>query len=352
MRLDLRLVTGATDPEPLTDEVALRPYRPGDEHAILSCYNRIFPNPAGGIAERSLAHWQWKFRDNPVGAVQHVVAEHAEAGIIGSYAGIPVAIWSEQRVQLAAQGVDLMVLPSWRRHGPPPGLFAYLGWKYHELYCGSDDGKVLFTYGWPVPAWRMGQRYLGYWNIRDWDFVFRELPLGLAPRATPEALATAPVARFSADVDALFERLRGGFGLALVRDQRYLNWRYADRPDREYAMFECRERGSGALRGVCVYTVADLMRPGTAFLVDWLAAAEDEEATVSMLAALEAQAVAQGTGVLAAVWNQIDPRFAAFQRLGYQVRGTPYFIVLASFKYDTIYYRDQWYYTMGDSDLV
>ena len=40
------------------------------------------------------------------------------------------------------------------------------------------------------------------------------------------------------------------------------------------------------------------------------------------------------------------------QRLGYLVRGTPYFVVLASFKYDTQYYRDNWYFTMGDSDLI
>ena len=138
-------------PGEVADPVRIRPYAPGDEDAILACYNRIFPDPERGIPPRSRAHWDWKFRDNPTGLLQTVVAEHRDLGIVGGYAGIPVAIWSEGREQLAAQGVDLMVLPRWRRHGPRPGLFAHLGWKYHELYCGAGDGKVLFTYGWPVP---------------------------------------------------------------------------------------------------------------------------------------------------------------------------------------------------------
>jgi len=334
-----------------SDEVILRAYQEGDEAAILDCYNRIFPDPEGGIPPRSSDHWRWKFQDNPTGLLHHVVAEHETAGIIGGYAGIPVRIWSEQREQLAAQGVDLMVLPEWRRVGRKPGLFVYLGWKYHELYCGSGDGEVLFTYGWPVPAWRMGQRYLGYWNIRDWDFVFREVDAHPA-RPTPGDLVTAEVERYGAEVDGLFDSLKATMGLALIRDSGYLNWRYADRPDARYRLYECRERESGALRGVCVYRVGDFVRPNTGFLVDWLAPADDEAATTSMGGALEEQARADKVGILVCVWNHVDPRFLAFQRMGFLVRGTSYFLVLASFKYDTFYYRDNWYFTMGDSDLV
>ena len=336
----------------MTDEVELRAYRPGDEVGILDCYNRIFPDAEHGIPARSAAHWEWKFGANPTGRVQHVVAEHRDQGIIGGYAGIPVAIWSEGREQLAAQGVDLMVLPAWRRYGPRPGLFVHIGWKFHELYCGADDGKVLFTYGWPVPAWRMGQRYLGYINIRDWNLWFRELAPGAAPRPVSDEVAVRRVRRFTPEVDALFEALRPTFGLALVRDERYLNWRYADHPEVDYLLLECRDRRSDRLRGIAVAVRCDFQRPNTTFLVDWLAPADDRDATVAMVAEVERQAAADATGVVAMVWNPIDPRALVFQQLGYHVRGTDYFLVLASFKYDTIYYRDQWYFTMGDSDLV
>ena len=235
--------------------------------------------------------------------------------------------------------------------GAKPGLFIHLGWKYHELFCGPGDDQVLFTYGWPVPAWRMGQRYLGYWNIRDWDFVFREVD-GHPARSTPGDLETLEVERYGADVDRLFDTLKATMELALIRDARYLNWRYADRPDASYRLYECRERSSGALRGICVYRVGDFVRPNTGFLVDWLAPAEDEAATTSMVGTLEERAREDGVGILVSVWNHVDPRFLTFQRMGFLVRGTTYFLVLASFKYDTFYYRDNWYFTMGDSDLI
>ncbi|MDP6929834.1 MAG: hypothetical protein QF412_09060 [Planctomycetota bacterium] len=335
----------------MTDPVQIRSYQPGDEVGILDCYNRIFPTDDGRIGGRTLEHWNWKFLDNPVGCVQGVVADHEEEGIIGSYAGVPVRIWSEGREQLAAQGVDLMVLPKWRRHGRRPGLFIHLGWKYHELYCGATEGKVLFTYGWPIPAWRMGQRYLGYWNIRDWDFLFTEIE-HREPRSAPAGMAVQQVASYGEDVTALWTSLRPSFGLALIRDATYLNWRYGRRPDRSYRLFECREDSTGALRGVCVYAVDEVLQTRAGFIVDWLVPADDQDATVALLAAVERQARDDGVGVVATVLNHVDPRFLGFQRLGFMVMGTPYFLVLASFKYDTAYYRDEWFFTMGDSDLI
>lgn len=335
----------------MSDPVALRAYRPGDEAGILACYNAIFPDPEAGLPERTMQHWQWKFVANPVGRVMHSVAAHETEGVVGAYAGLPCRIWAEGREQLAAQGVDVMVLPQWRRHGQRPGLMVHLGWKFHEEYCGGDDGQVLFVYGWPMGNWRAGQRYLGYWNICDWDFLFRELE-GAPVRAVPEGLEVAEVERYGADVDALWERTRGGIELALWRDAGYLNWRYADRPDHDYRLYECREKAGGALRGVCVYTVGDFLRPNTGFMVDWLAPAEDEEAQVAMVGALEQRATEDRTGLLACVWNHRDPRFLPFQRMGFLLRGTPYFIVLPSFKFDLRYLRESWYFTMGDSDLI
>ncbi|MHC5065330.1 MAG: hypothetical protein ACYTG5_15285 [Planctomycetota bacterium] len=336
----------------MSDEIKIRAYEPGDEAGILACYNRIFPDPAAGIPERSREHWDWKFRDNPTSLIQHQLAVHAEQGIVGIYAGIPLRIICEGEEKIAAQEVDLCVLPEFRRYGQRPGLFVTLGKSFYAAHCGNADDKMPFTYGWPVPAWRMGEKYLGYKNIRDWDFTFIELGEGRQPRIAPEKLETKAVERFAEDVDELWHRIKPGLGLALIRDRAYLNWRYADRPDKEYLLLECREKDSGKLRGISVYAVGDLVRPNTGFIVDWLSEAGDYETMGSMLTSLEARATQDQVGVLAGIWNQVDPRFLEFQKLGYQVRGTSYFLVVASFKYDTAFYRDHWYFSMGDSDLI
>jgi hypothetical protein len=230
-------------------------------------------------------------------------------------------------------------------------LFVHVALKQYELFKIPGEGKNEFHYGWPVPNWRIGQKYLSYENIRDWDFLFRELTA--APRAAPGELEVREVKRFTADVDALWEQQKTTMGLGIVRDARYLNWRYADAHDAKYRLYECRERSTGRLRGISVYTQNDFLRPRTAFLVDWLLPEGDDDATVAMVANAEARGRADGAPVLATLFPQQDPRFLRFQRLGFLVYGTRYFTVVAPFdNRGTLFYREQWYHTCGDSDLV
>jgi hypothetical protein len=73
---------------------------------------------------------------------------------------------------------------------------------------------------------------------------------------------------------------------------------------------------------------------------------------VALLAACEDAARDEATGIVCAVANPMDPRFLAMQEQGYRVRGTPWFVALVSAIYDTTFFRDHWYFTLGDSDLV
>jgi len=332
-------------------DVEIRAYRPGDEEGILAGYNKVFPTADGSIKPRTMAHWRWKFLDNPTGLVHIAVAEDQTAGIVGCYVTLPYRIWIEQKPAIAGQVVDLYVLPEFRRVGARPGLFVNVALKQYELFKIPGEGKNEFHYGWPVPNWRIGQKYLNYENIRDWDFLFREL--SAAPRPEPGDLQVQEVARFGADVDELWERHKTTTGLAIVRDARYLNWRYATAHDAKYRMYECRERSTGKLRGISVYTQSDFLFPRTAFLVDWMLPEDDDEATIAMVGNAEARARMDGSPVLATLFPQQDPRFLKFQRLGFLVYGTRYFTVVAPFdNRGTLFYREQWYHTCGDSDLI
>lgn len=331
----------------MNDEITFRPYRPGDEAGLLAGHNKIFP-------PRSLAHWQWKFRDNPTGQVHVMLAEHASAGIVGAYVTIPVHYTIDGARRIAGQCVDLWVLPEHRRAGARPGLFVNLALAHYDAFGGKGEGKNSFHYGWPIATWRIGQKYLRYEMVRDWDFLFREAPPGgLPPRATPAELEVRAVARFPRDVDALWQEFAKTTRLAAIRDARYLNWRYADAHDATYELLECRERGSGRLRGVAVVTRRDLVIPNTCFVADWLVPADDHDATVTLVAAAERSATASRASVLATLFQHRDPRFLAFQRLGFLVYGTTYFQVVIPFDvHDSEFYREQWYHTLGDSDLV
>ena len=47
----------------------------------------------------------------------------------------------------------------------------------------------------------------------------------------------------------------------------------------KYRMYECRERSTGKLRGISVYTQSDFLFPHTAFLVDWMLPENDDAMT-------------------------------------------------------------------------
>lgn len=338
----------------MTCDVVIRAFQPGDAEGVLANWNRVFPTADGRIRPRGMDHWRWKFLANPLHRQDIVIAEHAEAGIVGSYPTIALPVWMDGATKVCGHVVDLVVDPAHRRAGERPGLFVQLGLSHYAHFGGIEPGRHEFHYGWPVPAWRMGQRYLHYENVRDWDFLFREAgPDGIPVRSAPAGLVVREVARFGAEVDALFERMKPQLKMAIVRDSAYLNWRYADAHDARYRLYECREAKNGSLRGICVYTVCDFLFPHTAFLVDWLLPEADGDATVAMVAAVEQQANRDGARALATLFPQLDPRFLRFQRMGFLVLGTSYFVVMARHSTrETTWYRENWYHTAGDSDLV
>ncbi|MEZ6038313.1 MAG: GNAT family N-acetyltransferase [Planctomycetota bacterium] len=331
----------------MSDPITIRPYRPGDEEQLLRGHNQIFP-------ERSLAHWQWKFRDNPTGQVHTMVADHEEQGLVGAYVTLPVHAKVEDQRRIIGQCVDLWVLPEHRRAGPRPGLFVNLALAHYEQWGGKGEHHNSFHHGWPIATWRIGQKYLKYEMVRDWDFLFREMePGGFAARATSSELEVIGVERFGADVDALWQDVAKERQLAVIRDQRYLNWRYADAHDADYELHECRERGSGKLRGVAVLRRTDFVFPNTCFVVDWVAPKDDHDTTVALVAAAEQFATTLGANALATLFQHRDARFLTFQKLGFLVYGSTYFQVVIPFdKHDTHFYKEEWYHTLGDSDLV
>jgi len=331
----------------MTAPITIRPYQPADLDSLLKGHNQIFP-------ERSIAHWQWKFGDNPTGQIHTMVASHEQEGIVGAYVTLPVHAAIEGQRRIIGQCVDLWVLPQHRRFGPRPGLFVNLALAHYDEWGGKGEDKNSFHHGWPIATWRIGQKYLKYEIVRDWDFLFREMhPGGFPERSTSADLEVRKVDRFDADVNALWDRFAPETQLAVIRDQSYLNWRYADAQDASYELYECRERSSNTLRGIAVVAKRDFVVPNTCFLVDWLVPQDDVDTTTALVAVAEKRATELGANALATLFQHRDPRFLEFQKMGFLVYGTIYFQVVIPFdRHDTHFYKEQWYHTLGDSDLI
>lgn len=335
----------------MNDPLEIRPYRPGDATAILRCWNAVMPEQ-DGRRPRTQADWDWEFERTPHGGKRIIVAALPDGSVVGQYAALPYRAVAEGKPVTIDQIVDLVVLPEYRRRLERPGLFVHLGRRFHDEFCGA--GKDILTYGYPVPAWRMGQKYLTYEMVRDTDMLFRECHVaGFRPRPDhTDEVEVVEVARFGAQADALWAKVAPEITLGLVRDGSYLDWRYADHPERCYTLLLARDRRSGAPRGLAVFRVGSFIIEGAGLCVEWLVPGADLDAEQALLGRMEALTVARGAPVLATLFNQQDPRFLRWQRHGFLVAGTRYFLVMTTFHYPVTWLREAWYYTLGDTDLV
>lgn len=327
----------------------VRPFQPGDEDAVLALHNRAF----AGHAPRTRAHWEWKFRHNPLGATEMVVgmepASSAAALVCRAvYAVVPQRCVLQGEPGVAGLQTDLAVDPSLRNGLGGSRLILATGRLYSELFL---QGTKTLEWGFPEPhLQRVCLAHLKVGVLRDVVFLVREAQ---ALHRSASKLAVEPVARFGAEVDELWLRCRGGFGAAGVRDARYLNWRYREHPEVPYLTLAAREPG-GALRGLAV------ARAGGAderllSLMDWLVPRDDHEAEGALLETLLEAARARGKSHLAAWFPLFQPEAQRWQQeFGFHARATPF---QESYRcwakgLGRRWLDEHWYQTMGDIDFL
>ncbi|HKB16005.1 MAG TPA: GNAT family N-acetyltransferase [Planctomycetota bacterium] len=337
--------------------VEIRAYRPGDEEAILACFNRVFARENPNFVPRTLAHWRWKFRDNPCG--NRIVLAVTEGGeIVAHYAALPVRAMFRGGPVTFHQGIDSMADPRFRRLAfargeggeRGPSLFAQAGRRLIERWGLSGIDK--FGYGLPIPiAWRIGREWMGYEVIRTLLLLFAEV--GKEDRgAGAGEITVEEVADIPSETDLLWERARPEWEAASVRDARYLRWRYVEHPDLRYRIALARG-AEGGLRGLAVYRRGEFSDRDQGLLVEWLVPRGEEEAARALLSWARACARPE-TDRLAAVFPETSPWFLFLQKEGFLVEGTKYILVGRNYHgpEDATWFRKNWYFTLGDFDVA
>lgn len=337
----------------MSAELEIRPYRPGDEHAILRTFNLVFREVCGpDYVDRTLAQWRWAYLQNPTG--HRISLAIAPDGTIASqYAGMPMLYdtpWGQQRF---VHCVDSMTHPAYRQGLKAKSLFVETCmpfWAHSKAI-----GDALF-YGFPVDAaYRIGKRYLDYVQMRVIDYLIRDRA---APElAAPRGVDVAVVAAVPPDVGGLYSEVRQDLRCVLRRDFAYLTWRYVDNP--AHADYElCTARRAGRLCGLMVLKPGSGLAPDAATIVDWLVPAADEEAADALLAAAVRRQREQGRQRLMAVFPPWSSQHALLVARGFVEtpssqwlqRRLIHNICIAAITPEFL--AEQWWYTLGDSDLA
>jgi hypothetical protein len=324
----------------------IRPFRSGDEDKILATFNAVFGENDPAFVPRTRAEWDWAFARNPAG--QRIWVAECEGVIAAQCAALPYRVRVDGRETSFTQGVDSMTHPEHRKGLRRPGLYVETAYPFFRQFGGH--GADLLHYGWPVEAaWRIGRTFLGYEIVRTQ--VVHALEVADGAREVPRGVER--LKRFEPAVEALYLRCARAWGASTIRDARYLNWRFRERPGVDYHVFAARD-GRGDLAGYAVYRRAERPFPGGALIMDWLVPEDEPELGAALSEACLAQARADGARALIAVFPEWTRWYERFQEWGFRLHTTQYLLIgiVQDPRYDTWWLREHWWVQLAELDVV
>jgi hypothetical protein len=355
-------VDGALDP----DEVTLRAYEPGDEHAIQAMFNDTF-------GDRRMAEWMWRFLDYPMDTATIMVLA-AGPTPIGHAASIRFPTFIEGQRHLVGMGADLMIVPEQRGKGHTHLFYDYLNdhadWALRvsfpadvvmDMWRGSSVETDVVMPG-RLPQWIRWQTPGAVERSRGQALNPAMRPVvsaGLAladvvGRSRAGRVTVEEVTEFGPEFDDLAEASARWAPCIRVRDAAYLGWRWRDNPGGRWHTWAAR-KGDGGLAGWITFGVRHDDLPGMGRITDCLV---EDEATTTRLLAFAADRLATDFGTDHVAFDTIDPRpwaKRAYYRAGFLPRGLGPNITLWSFApaaAEPASRLENWYFTLSDSDLV
>lgn len=333
--------------DPVTDpRFAIRPFQAGDEERVLAFHNRAF-----APTTRSRRHFDWRFRDNPAGPPELVLALEGDV-CVAVYAVLPVRCLVRGEPALGGLQTDMAVAPELRRGLGGSRLIMAVGEAYQRHFL---NGTKALEWGFPEPELqRVCLAHLKVGVLRDVCFLVRRVAREWTPAG---GLEVSRVARLSSETDELWRGCatrnggRGAFDTATIRDARYLNWRYAAHPDVEYLLFEA--RSSGVLRGLAVFREGG-PDPQLFSLMDWLVPHDDRESERALLGAGLDEARRRSRPFLAA-WIPLGHPLALRwqEEYGFFAKSTPFQECYRAWRpgLGRRWLGENWFQSMGDIDF-
>lgn len=315
----------------------IRDYKNGDENRILELFEIVFGKPM----QRS--YWKWRFDENPAG--KHMIKLMWENDLlIGHYAVSPVMLRINYSKVLSALSMTTMTHPEYGGKG----IFGLLANAIYDKLENELDAKAI----WGFPN---NNSHYGFIKNLGWSDLSQVVHLASKPGRIKPVLSDQ-ISRFDCfdnDHSVLMQELTSSFPVAVVRDDKYLNWRYVTNPTSIYDKFEFRQGGS-LLGFMVVKTYPSSADPSVKdiYITETGIPASNAALIPVFLSHIFASYGQPGATVY--TWmNLFDRRYIQFEKAGFEPGGkSTYLGVRANENLRTTLddYRN-WYISYGDSDV-
>lgn len=274
----------------MSEKWVIRLYKEGEEKSLNDFFCFVFQK------QRSLRQWHWEFLENPATAnlaKPIIVVAETEGEIIGHASVVPVFLKYKNNTFLVALGADASVRPAFRELKLLVDLVEY------AKRVAMKEGAIL-QFGFPTYYYPVVKRLLRYKDLCSLPILFRRLNWRLALQTRFPRLPTVfirSIARlsnrcysmllalkhgsresevvvrevpyFDHRIDSLWDKAKERYEIMLVRNQQFLNWRYAYKPEDPHTILIA-EQGHDIL-GYIVLNVKRLQDATVGFVMDFLA---------------------------------------------------------------------------------
>src|SRR5579872_675776 len=267
----------------MSDDPVLQHYRTTDRADVFDFLRAMYP---ADISERVIAQWAWKYEANPFNPPDGPIVDiiRVDGKLIALLAGFRLNMWMGGIECLAECSGEWVVHPDyrrqkiWRRVGAMQPNEASIFFSWSRL-----PARIAVGLKWTIEPMTPLLKILHAGPLIE-HFTHSGLLASIGAGASAAArVVGTPLRRlrgrrdgarrrlevFDDSVDALWERARRTRLGMLVRDHRYLNWRYCQRPDATYTLFGI--EGALQLAGFLVARTGTHEGMPWGYLVDFLA---------------------------------------------------------------------------------
>ncbi len=225
-------------PPALSRDFMIRLYRNGDEHGIIKLFKEIFGR------EMSLEEWRWKYTGKDFLKVYCSLAVNENNEVIAHYGGMPQYMVHKGKEIYGMAIGDVMVHPKYRG----TKLFK----KISELLpvISAQDGFIL-GYGFPNErAMKLPEKLGIYEKVEDVYESTKEVRF--ASNHLRFIYKLFPLSYDDNRIDILWGTLKDSIKISLIRDRKYLRWRYQKHPLFNYELWGIKKRWQQELSGFAV----------------------------------------------------------------------------------------------------
>jgi hypothetical protein len=249
--------------ELLEEDFTLRFYEPGDEDGIVNLYRMSFPDWA--LIEEPIQYWRWKYLDSPSGS--NITVAVSGGKVVGVTSSVFLRVKIGEFSYDTVFGDDAATHPDFRGRGIYSNLMKLKNSNPEEI---GKEFLYTITYQNYIAKNHLRKGYqefprnfnhmiyiqdlnkhlrnisiknktiskIGYIVLRTLNDIINRR----SNESTPD-LTIEEVNFFDESTDAFWNKLKSSCDFILVKDRRYLNWRYCSEYSGNYTIFRALNNG-------------------------------------------------------------------------------------------------------------